>query len=68
MHSKKKHTSSTLSLYHGATVMMEVVALHIPLNQSLARCALGRNAVVSSSTKHLRKLKAYFGSSVGCVF
>lgn len=38
----KRRTSSTLSLYHGATVMMEVVALHIPLNQSLACCALGR--------------------------
>lgn len=37
-----KKRTSTLSLYHGATVMMEVVALHIPLNQSLACCALGR--------------------------
>lgn len=56
-----------------ATVMMEVVALHIPLNQSLALCALGHPCscfffFFFVFLRCLCKLKTYFGSCTYCIF
>lgn len=55
-------------LYHGATVMMEVVALHIPMNQSLAFCALGYPCSCFCLSRCLCKLKTCFGSCTHYIF